>query len=84
MPKLDLDVDLIKVTLRLRKDDNDFIMEMAEATRGDVSYNSIMREIVHDYVVRLRAQERAIRDAKAQGDSKATEQDIDVDVEIVL
>jgi hypothetical protein len=64
MPKLDLDEELVKVTLRLRKSDNDFVMEMAAATRGDVSYNSIMREIVHDYVTRLRAQERALRDAR--------------------
>lgn len=79
MPKLDLNVDLIKVTLRIRKDDHDFIAEMAATTRGDVSYNSIIREIIHNYVLRLKDQERTIRDNKTEElEAKAEISDLEI------
>ena len=54
--------ELIKVCLRVRKSDYEFIRDMASASRGDVSINLIARKVLETYVRQLRSKEREVID----------------------
>lgn len=65
----------IRICCRIRKSDLDYLKQLAK-TNSELGYNMLIREIVADYVKRLRDLERQNNDRQGTPQIEITEDDL--------
>ncbi len=67
MPRAEAEKKTTRICVRIFSDDLDYLREVAE-TNSDLGYNLLIRQIVADYVMRLRDRERRALDQRPKSD----------------